>query len=173
MASDDRHSSLWAVGFWLIAGLVLSAVIGVWALGTPGRDPVGNAVLTAQTALRDSTDFLRAGPVDGAPDWEAASMVVQGGDAERGASLIEEHGCGSCHVIPGIPRAHGTVGPNLAGLRDRAYVAGVLPNRPGDLVGWLMNPTVHSPQTAMPDLGLSEPEGRDMAAYLYTLQDTR
>jgi cytochrome c2 len=170
MSRSDRHSSPWAVGLWLIAGVAILLAVALWALGKPGKDPVGNAVLTAQVALQDNMDFLRAGPTDGAPDWEAASMVLHDADAEHGASLIEQHGCGSCHVIPGVSRAHGTVGPSLAGFRDRAYVAGVLPNRPGDLVGWLMNPTVHAPNTAMPDLGITEAQGRDMAAYLYTLQ---
>ena len=170
MDGSDRHSHPWAVAVWTIVGLIVSAIVGVWALGVPGKDPVGAAVLTTQIAFRDNTDFLRSGPIDGQPDWEAASMILHDANAERGASLIELHGCGSCHTIPGIPRAHGSVGPSLASFRDQAYVAGVLPNRPGDLVEWLMNPTVHAPQTAMPDLGITEDEARDMVAYLYTLQ---
>ena len=173
MSGEDRHNRPIVAGLGVLTGLALSVGVGIWALGTPGNDPVGDAILTARTAISDHLDALRAGPRDGQPDWDAASMVLHDADAERGAKLIAQHGCGSCHVVPGVSRAHGTVGPSLAGFRDRAYVAGVLPNRPGDLVDWLMRPTVHSPQTAMPDLGLSETEGRDMAAYLYTLRDTQ
>ncbi|MEL6648628.1 MAG: hypothetical protein AAFQ05_13195, partial [Pseudomonadota bacterium] len=53
---------------------------------------------------------------------------------------------------------------------ERAYVAGVLPNEPGGLVRWLVDPVAHSPMTAMPDLGVTEADARDMAAYLYTLR---
>lgn len=173
MSGEDRQKSPLAAIVSILVGIGLSVGVGFWALGTPGHDPVGNAILTARTAMSDSFDTLRSAPEDGHPDWDAASMALHDANAERGASLIAQHGCGSCHIVPGVSRAHGTVGPSLAGFRDRAYVAGVLPNRPGDLVDWLMRPSVHSPDTAMLDLGLTESEGRDMAAYLYTLRQDR
>lgn len=36
---------------------------------------------------------------------------------------------------------------------------------------WVMNPQAVEPGTAMPDLGVSEPEARHIAAYLYTLYE--
>jgi cytochrome c1 len=48
-------------------------------------------------------------------------------------------------------------------------VAGELPNTPQNLVRWLENPPVIEPGTAMPNLGLSEQQARDIAAYLYTI----
>jgi cytochrome c1 len=42
-----------------------------------------------------------------------------------------------------------------------------LPNTPDNLVRWLRDPQAVSPQTIMPDLGLGEPQARDIAAYLY------
>ena len=44
------------------------------------------------------------------------------------------------------------------------------PNDPHHLVRWVMTPQEMKPGTAMPDLGLSEQQARDVAAYLYTLQ---
>lgn len=96
-------------------------------------------------------------------------LRVAGGDAERGAIAIAAYGCGGCHTIPGIRGAEGTVGPPLTDFATRGYVAGVQPNWPRHLVRWIVNPPAISPQTAMPALGVSEQEARDIAAYLYTL----
>ena len=65
------------------------------------------------------------------------------------------------------------MGPPLTGLADRAYLAGVLPNTPGGMIRWLVNPSAHSPKTAMPDLDLTEDEARDIAAFLMTLKGNR
>ena len=96
-------------------------------------------------------------------------LQVVGGDPARGHAALALYGCGSCHIIPGVPGAQGTVGPPLADFALRAYLAGVVPNWPGYLVRWIMDPPAISPQTAMPNVGVAEQEARDMAAYLYTL----
>jgi hypothetical protein len=46
----------------------------------------------------------------------------------------------------------------------------VLANSPENMVRWLMWPTRVSPLTAMPDLGVTEEDARNMAAYLATLK---
>jgi hypothetical protein len=38
------------------------------------------------------------------------------------------------------------------------------------MLRWLRTPQEVNPRTAMPDLGVSERDARDMAAYLYTLR---
>ncbi len=96
-------------------------------------------------------------------------LRVVGGDAERGRVAMVESGCGACHRIPGVRNARAMVGPPLDDYAQRGYVAGLLPNRPANLVAWLRDPPAINPGTAMPDLGLSEAVARDMAAYLYTL----
>lgn len=93
-----------------------------------------------------------------------------GGDPQRGKAVIEKFRCGACHVIPGIPNAHGQVGPSLADFGQRTYVAGVLPNVPANLEKWIEEPPSVDPETAMPALGVSEQQARDAAAYLYTLR---
>lgn len=98
---------------------------------------------------------------------QPATMKVADGDAARGARAIERYGCGACHDIPGIAGANATVGPPLGGFVRSSYVAGVVPNRPEQLVRWIVNPPAIDPRTAMPDLDVSEPDARDIAAYLY------
>ena len=99
-----------------------------------------------------------------------AAQQVSGGNARNGEHLIFTYGCGTCHVIPGINGAIGTAGPPLRGFASRLYIAGVLENRPDNLVRWIISPQEVTPGTAMPDLGITKAQARDMAAYIYTLQ---
>lgn len=90
------------------------------------------------------------------------------GEPERGKSLIFAYGCVACHQVPGLSGYPGNIGPPLADWRKRKFIAGNLPNEPGPLMRWIMDPQEVEPGTAMPDLGVSEDEARDMAAYLFT-----
>jgi cytochrome c len=104
------------------------------------------------------------------PDPAVNQIAVLGGDPDRGAEFIEAYGCDACHTIPGVGGADAVVGPPLTKWALRSYIAGSLPNRPENLVRWIMNPHEIEPGTAMPNLGVSEAEARDIAAYLYTLR---
>ena len=92
------------------------------------------------------------------------------GNPAAGKALIQSYGCGSCHVIPGIRTARGMVGPPLFYYSRRTIIAGELPNTPANLMAWIKNPVAIEPGTAMPDLGVTDSQARDMAAYLYTLR---
>jgi cytochrome c1 len=100
----------------------------------------------------------------------APELTIAGGDPQRGKQVIRRSGCIACHVIPGIAGADGLVGPPLDRFASRAYVGGVVPNRPQNLVAWILNPPAIDPMTAMPASGITESEARDAAAYLYTLR---
>ena len=100
---------------------------------------------------------------------EAIARMV-GGNPDRGPTLIRSYGCGTCHTIAGVPGANGLVGPPLAGIAQRSYIAGVLPNAPENMVRWIENPKAVDSLTAMPVLGVSPADARDIAAYLYTLR---
>jgi cytochrome c len=99
-----------------------------------------------------------------------AEETVPGGSPQAGARLIASFHCGACHMIPGIRGADGLVGPPLLLFGRRTYIAGELPNTPPNLIRWIRNPPAIEPRTAMPALGLSERQARDVAAYLYTLR---
>jgi cytochrome c len=79
------------------------------------------------------------------------------------------YGCPTCHVIPGIPGAVGKVGPSLAALAQRSYVAGVLPNTPENLEQWVMHPQKFQPGIAMPEMNVSPEDARRIATFLETL----
>jgi cytochrome c len=91
------------------------------------------------------------------------------GDPDRGQQLISDYGCGSCHVVPGVNDADGLVGPPLTDFGRRSYIAGVLPNNADNLQHWIRDPQSVVPGNAMPDLGVSGVDARDIAAYLLTL----
>ncbi len=103
----------------------------------------------------------------------APYTVETGGDVHRGAAVINQYRCGACHYIPGIHDARGMVGPPLMFFGQRTFIAGEVPNSPENLVQWIRSPKSIEPGTAMPDLGLSEQEARDAAAYLYTLREEK
>jgi cytochrome c2 len=91
-------------------------------------------------------------------------------DSDRGAKLIQSYGCGGCHEVPGVDGAKGVVGPPLLKFGRRVYVAGMVRNTPDNLMSWLKDPQGIVPGNAMPNLGVSDRDARDMAAYLYTLE---
>lgn len=157
----------------LFFALGLAVVVGIWSMGVPGADPVGGVLNVVRSGAGNYADWAREGPVDGHPDWSQQFRPVVGGEAEDGRTVILQHGCGSCHVIPGIARANGTVGPSLERFADRAYIAGQLTNRAETLVAYLRAPSDFTPETAMPDTGLSKAQAADAAAYLYTLTSGR
>jgi putative membrane protein len=98
------------------------------------------------------------------------SLSVAGGDAARAPAAIRKYGCGSCHAIPGIRGADSKAGPPLEGIRERLFIAGVLPNTPENMVKWIENPPATDPKTAMPNLGVSGRDARDISAYLYGMK---
>jgi cytochrome c2 len=125
----------------------------------PARALLGGALIFA---------LLTAGCRGGR--YAPSAQIVPGGSPERGAQVIERYDCGSCHFIPGIAGAGGTVGPPLLWFARRTFIAGELPNTPANLIRWVRDPPSVEPGTAMPVLGLDEQQARDVAAYLYTLR---
>ena len=95
--------------------------------------------------------------------------VLAGGDPQRGKAAIDRYGCNACHSIPGIPGPKGMVGPSLDHIASRATIAGKFPNNPETMMKWLQNPPAFDAQSSMPNLGITEAESRDIAAYLYSL----
>jgi len=114
---------------------------------------------------------------DGAADARAGAAVASvdagahvDGDPARGKAAIVAYGCGSCHTVPGVREATGLVGPPLVAWQRRIYIAGEVPNTPQNLVHWIVMPQSIEPGTAMPNLGVTDGDARDIAAYLYTLR---
>jgi cytochrome c len=97
------------------------------------------------------------------------SPPTTGGASNNGAQDLARLGCGSCHTIPGIVGAHGKVGPSLDGIASHSYIAGQLPNQSSNLERWIQHPHSIHPDSVMPELGVTDAQSRDIAAYLYSL----
>lgn len=103
---------------------------------------------------------------------DAGGGSVQG-NADTGKALFASRGCIACHVAPGVPGATGTIGPSLAGIGDAAKRPRLTDggaNTPEHVKAWIQNPQDLKPGTMMPDLGLSDAEATDLAAFLLTLK---
>ncbi len=98
------------------------------------------------------------------------NIVNFGGDADRGKALVSQLGCGGCHTIPEVANASGNVGPPLSRVGTRTYIAGVLSNSPDNMTRWIEDPQKVVPGNAMPAMGLSRKDSRDITAFLYTLE---
>ena len=91
------------------------------------------------------------------------------GDPLRGKIAVTQYACQSCHMIPGVPGSKVYVGRPLGDLAKRKVLAGSLPNEPANLVRWIRDPQSIDPHTAMPNMGVSERDARDISAYLLSL----
>lgn len=102
---------------------------------------------------------------------ETAPIARQtGGDAAKGRQIVQQYGCTSCHQIPNVSGPQGMVGPPLEHFAPRPLIAGKYPNTPENLIKYLQNPQMADPANAMPNLGLTPDQCRDIAAFLYNLK---
>ena len=102
-----------------------------------------------------------------APSLAAAEPATPAdADPDRGKAAIHQYACATCHRIPGIVGANAPVGPPLDDLGGRAMLAGRLPNDRDNLERWLRDPQAIKAGSAMPDLGVTGRDARDIAAYL-------
>ena len=79
-------------------------------------------------------------------------------------------GCVLCHTVRGTP-AGGQLGPDLTHLASRlTLAAGILPNTPGHLAGWISAPQGIKPGSRMPSVPMRPEEMRAIVHYLSTLR---
>jgi cytochrome c2 len=105
-----------------------------------------------------------------APQASSEPAAPLSAEAAAGRDLIVPRACGSCHRVPGVRDAVGTVGPSLAGIASRPKIAATVDNTPDNLKRWLLNPPAMKPGTSMPSLGLSDEDATKLTAFLETLK---
>jgi cytochrome c oxidase subunit 2 len=90
--------------------------------------------------------------------------------AQRRGQALVEYRCGLCHQVRGTLAASHAA-PDLTHLESRRMIAaGILPNTPGTLSGWIESAQGIKPGCLMPDQHLSAEELGDVVAYLESLQ---
>lgn len=103
--------------------------------------------------------------------WRAARARPQPPAAGEGAAVFARAGCGACHTIRGT-EANGLAGPDLTHVGSRRTLgAGILPNGPGAMAGWISDSQAIKPGNRMPAYPvLTGPELRAVSAYLESLK---
>ncbi len=122
-------------------------------------------------------------PKDGPDSYESWVKHMQEGAAkaatpeqEAGQKVFMNKGCVACHTINGVAElAPGsrsrTSGPNLTHVGSRDFIAAhTLKNTPENIARWVKNPQEVKPGALMSNLGLSDQEAKDVAAFLSNLK---
>ncbi|WP_343731349.1 c-type cytochrome [Duganella sp.] len=122
------------------------------------------AFLVALPAL--SPQAYAALPDQAGHPQRAARPAHAQADAQRGRLALSQYACNACHLIPGVTGPDTMVGPPLHDLAARQYIAGGLPNSAANLTRWIQDPQRIRPNSAMPAMGVTESDARDIAAYL-------
>jgi cytochrome c oxidase subunit 2 len=111
-----------------------------------------------------------AAPAPQAPD----SAKAQTGQAQdplvaQGQKLFLMKGCVGCHSLVALNAPKGLLGPNLANVGARTYIAaGTLPNNDENLAHWIRFPQEVKHGVLMPNLGVTEDEAKALVAFLRT-----
>lgn len=93
--------------------------------------------------------------------------------AVRGREVFVEAACAHCHAVRGMPTPArtGSPGPDLTDLAARrTLAAATVPNDPGTLAAWILDPHRIKPGARMPPTPLSAADLDALLAYLGTLR---
>jgi mono/diheme cytochrome c family protein len=160
--------------FWTISNGIKTTGMPAWEFRLSERERwaivafLKNSSTLTPAEYQAQRDRLHLAGVGGTTAHNSEAPWQPEGAMQRGRVAIQQYACPTCHVIPGIRGPDTQVGPPLGGIAERVYVAGVLSNTPAHMIEWLRNPQKVKPLSAMPDLGVTERDARDIAAYLYT-----
>jgi cytochrome c2 len=95
------------------------------------------------------------------------AQAAQGPAYAAGEKLFTAKGCVACHALYAVNAPKGMVGPNLANVGARSYIAaGTLKNTDENLAHWIRDPQGIKKGVLMPNLGVSEPDSKTLAAFL-------
>ena len=104
-------------------------------------------------------------------EWIAQQKEPAGEPPEEALRIMQDKGCGGCHVIKGVDGFVGRIGPNLTHFGSRRTFAGaIMRNDPESLARWLDDPLSVKPGVDMPDTGLTRDEIDTLVEYLRGLE---
>jgi cytochrome c oxidase subunit 2 len=118
----------------------------------------------AAPAAKDTVRTSSAGASVERPPAQAAAVA-------EGQKLFLAKGCAGCHSLVSLNAPKGMLGPNLANIGARLWIAaGTLENTDENLAYWIREPQLVKQGVLMPRLGLNENEAKSIAAYLRTIR---
>lgn len=121
------------------------------------KTPAAPAAAAVAATPQDSA----AAPVPAPPAPATDSLYA------AGEKLFSTKGCMGCHTLQAYKPIVALVGPNLATIGSRTWLAaGTLPNTPENLARWIQHPQQVKEGVGMPDLGVTDAEARALVAFL-------
>jgi cytochrome c oxidase subunit 2 len=96
-----------------------------------------------------------------------SAQATHGPQYASGEKLFVAKGCVACHALNAVNAPKGMVGPNLANVGARSYIAaGTLKNTNENMARWIQNPQAIKKGVLMPNLGVSLPDAQALVAFL-------
>ena len=87
-----------------------------------------------------------------------------------GVDVFMRNACGSCHTLRGTP-ATGAIGPDLTHLMSRKTLGALtIPNTPGYLGAWVLDPQQFKPGNRMPGLHIGKQDFAQLMSFLRSLK---
>jgi cytochrome c oxidase subunit 2 len=130
----------------------------------------------ASAPASDSVTTASAGAkvqAQGKPQSKPDSAAIQAPAAPAdpayaaGEKLFLAKGCVGCHSLAAVNAPKGMIGPNLANVGARSYIAaGSFKNTDENLARWIQNPQAMKQGVLMPNLGVTPDEAKSLVAYL-------
>ena len=140
---------------------------GLQATGAQAAAPAGAD--TAKRAADTTRRTAAAAPVTTTALAAQTPPVAGTVDTLAGSKLFAAKACTGCHSLNAVKFSKALIGPNLANIGSRRYIAaGTLLNTEDNLTHWIQHPWSVKHGVLMPELGLSETDARTLAAYLRT-----
>jgi cytochrome c oxidase subunit II len=132
------------------------------------KPPAGAPSAPAKPAAAASPAAgVKTATVGGTVQQPGAQGKAQGSSYATGEQLFMTKGCVGCHSLQAVNAPKGMVGPNLANVGARSYIAaGTLKNTDENLARWIRNPQGIKKGVLMPNLGVSETEAQALVAFL-------
>jgi cytochrome c2 len=160
---------------WIPAGVIFIvfglALLAAWLGESERRVRFGTTDAASRLVLVGvlACGLLASTACTSSESIKEAEMIT-GGNVARGVPAIGKYGCAACHTIPRVETATATVGPPLTQVAVRQYLGGHLINSPDNMIKWIQHPQLIDPKNAMPEMGVTDQDAKDIAAYLYTLR---
>ena len=167
LADTARHWSAAEI-YWTAKNGFKMTGMPAWEFRMPDADLWSVVAFVRALPALSPAEYKRRAAA--APRADSREEAAGAPDARRGKVAIQQYMCPTCHEIPGIVGANKPVGPPLDAIARRSLSAGILPNNDANMAQWLMKPLEVNPGSAMPDLGVTERDAHDIAAYLGKLR---
>lgn len=156
--------------YWIVSNGIKMSGMPAWRYRLSAADMWAVTALVTRLPTLSPEDYAtlqlvaqyeaeRVGSLEGLERRIATSV-------SRGKLAIPQYACQSCHQIPGVVGGKVQVGPALDGYETHQYIAGHLTNTRTNLAQWLRETQHIKPHSAMPELGVTEQDAADIAAYL-------